>query len=239
MDNFFTIIPFLLPLWFLYIAYKQYQDKKAGRLQKRTSKFEKYEWYKYLRIIYVERGVVKFWSAIWYFPLLLSSALFIVGLSSSMLNYIFPAVHLSEMNYEKGVIQSISVHRRSVDSLILKKEDGSLLDFYIRIHGNEQEELVGKPVRIYYALTRIGTGFFDQVYEVMLDKKSIREFPYSYDDEVYLRSNITLTKNSFIVMILCVFLIWIQNRKEKPYHRLYRLQRYKKLKKIFDIEEGS
>ena len=234
MDSFFIIIPFLVPLWIMYIAYKQYQDKKAGRLKKGTSRFEKYGWYRYLRIIYVERGVVKFWSAIWYIPLLFASVSFSAGLYLSILSYIFPPLTLSEMNYENGVIQSISIQRKMADSLVLKKEDGNLSNFYIRAYKNEQQKLVNKPITIYYAFNRTSSiSFGNIVYEVMVNKKSIRVTPYNYDKEVQSAKRlITLANNSLIVMMLSAFMIWIQNRKEKPYHRLYRLKRYKKLNNI-------
>ena len=237
MGNFFIIIPFLIPIWIMYIAYKQYQDKKAGRIQKRASRFEKYGWYKYLRIIYVERGILKFWSAIWYFPLLFAGIGFFAGLYLSTLNFIFPPLTLSEMNHENGVIKSISIQRKMADKLVLEKEDGSLSNFYIRVYKNEQQKLVNKPVTIYYAFNRTSSiSFGNIVYEVIVNKKSIRAVPYNYDKTVQSeKSLITLANNSLIIMVFSAFMIWIQNRKEKPYHRLYRLNRYKKLKKTLDI----
>jgi len=234
MDNLFIIIPFLIPLWVMYIAYKQYQDKKTGRLQKRTSRFEKYGWYRYLRTIYVERGVVKFWSAIWYFPLLFASASFSAGIYLSILSFIFPPLPLIKMNHATGVIQSISMHKKIADSLVFKQKNGEQLKFSIRAYNDEQKKLVGIPVTIYYAFNRTSSiSFGNIVYEVMENNKSIRTSPYSYDREIQsVKGLITLANNSFIVMMFSVFMIWIQNRKEKPYHRLYRLKRYKKLNNI-------
>jgi len=218
----------------MYIVYKQYQDKKAGRSQKRTSRFEKYGWYRYLRTIYVERGVVKFWSAIWYVPLLFASVSFSAGVYLSILSFIFPPLPLTKMHHMTGVIESISKHKKTADSLVFKQKNGKQLNFSIRAYNDEQKKLVGIPVTIYYAFNRTSSITFGNiVYEVMENNKSIRTLPYSLDSQIQsVKSLRALAKNSFIVMVLSIFMIWIQNRKEKPYHRLYRLKRYKKLNNI-------
>lgn len=236
MENFFIIIPFLVPLIVMYIAYKQYKNKKQAvtEFEKRLAWFERNRWLKYIKTIYIDRGVVKFFSAIWYVPLFFTSIGAFIGLYLSILNYIFPPLPLSEMNYKKGVIKSIHVNKKTADSLVFQQDDGDTLNFYIRVYGNEQNKLVGKPVQIYYAFNRTSSiSFGDIVYEVMKNNKSIRDYPYDYQKSLESDEKMKyFGLYSFYIALLSAFMIWIQNSKEKPYHRLYRLNRYKKLQKL-------
>ena len=72
MNNFFIIIPFLVPLMVMFSIYKQYKNKRntVKDYEKKLAWFEKNKWLRYIKTIYIDRGVVKFWSAIWYVPLL-------------------------------------------------------------------------------------------------------------------------------------------------------------------------
>ena len=234
MDNFFIIIPFLIPLWVMYITYKQYQDKKAGRLQRRTSRFEKYEWYRYLRIIYVERGVVKFWSAIWYIPLLFCSVFGVISILGYFQDSIFPPIPLKQMQTKMGTISSIQLRKKMDDLLILKTDKDETLTYSIRSTKKEAKRLFHKKVKIWYTKGWSSTFSIDNIiYQVRIDGRKTSKYPYDYQhhlstDKSFLNFGIIC----IYITLFSLFIIWIQNRKEKPYHRLYRLKRYKKLQKL-------
>ena len=236
MDNFFIIIPFLVPLMLMYIVYKQYKNKRNAveEYEKRLAWFEKNRWLQYIKTIYIDRGVVRFWSAIWYVPLFFGTLGFISGLWITIENFILPPIPLKQMDYKDGVIQSIKLAKKTADSLVFQQDNGNELHFYIRTDKNEKTNLIGKPVRIYYALNRTSIlTFGDIVYEVTENNKSIRARPYSYERAIKYNEGMNkFTLYSFFLMVIAAFMIWIQNRDEKPYHRLYRLKRYKKLQKL-------
>lgn len=236
MDNFFIIIPFLIPIILIFVAYRQFKNKKnvVAEYEERLKWFEKNKWLRYIKTIYIDRGVVKFWSAIWYVPLFFGTLGFISGLLISIENFILPPIPLKQMDYKDGVIQSIKLAKKTADSLVFQQDNGNKLHFYIRTDKNEKTNLIGKPVRIYYTINRTSIlTFGDIVYEVIENNESIRARPYSYERAIKLNEGMNnFTLYSFFLMVIAALLIWIQNREEKPYHRLYRIKRYKRLQKL-------
>ena len=237
MDNFFIIIPFLVPLMLMYIVYKQYKNKRNAveEYEKRLAWFEKNRWLRYIKTIYIDRGVVKFWSAIWYVPLLFCSFIGITLLVGSLESLILPPLPLDKMQTQVGTIELIKERRNMFDLLVLKTEKGKELSFFIRSCSKKRQHMIlNKKVKIWFS--KSWSSLFsikNEVYEITLNGKSLRTQPYSYKQKIEAnKKDLNFALDCLYVAFFSAFMIWIQNRKEKPYHRLYRLKRYKKLQKL-------
>lgn len=234
MDNFFIIIPFLVPLWLMYIAYKQYKNKKNAveEYEKKLAWFEKNKWLRYIKTIYIDRGVVKFWSAIWYVPLLFCSVFGIISTLGYFQDSIFSPIPLDKMQIQTGKIVSIKLRKKMKDILILKINQNKQVVYAINSSQSEVKQLLHKNVKVWYT-KGWSSGFTMEniVYDITINEKSIRKYPYDYEHYLEVnKSSFNFALTCIYITLLSLFAIWIQNRKEKPYHRLYRLNRYKKLK---------
>jgi len=236
MDNFFIIIPFLIPLMVMFTIYKQYKNKKNAveEYEKRLAWFEKNRWLRYIKTIYIDRGVVKFWSAIWYVPLLFCSVFGVAIVLGYFQDSIFPPVPLKQMKVQTGKIVSIQLRRKMRDLLILKTDRNETVTYSIASSKKEVKRLVNKKVKIWYTKGWSSAFSIDNIiYQVKIDGQNTSKYPHDY------KHNLSTEKSFLNFGITCIyitffslFMIWIQNRKEKPYHRLYRLKRYKKLQKL-------
>jgi hypothetical protein len=237
MDSFFIIIPFLVPLWVMYVVYKQYKNKKDAveDYEKRLAWFEKNKWLRYIKTIYIDRGVVKFWSAIWYVPLLFCTFIGLTFLIISLESLILPPLPLDKMQTKVGIIKIIKERRNMFDLLVLETKKGKDFSFFIRSCSKERKShIINKKVKIWFSKSwNTLFSISNEVYEITIDGRSIRERPYSYQQKIKDNTkNLNLMLNCLYIALFSAFIIWIQNRKEKPYHRLYRLKRYKKLQKL-------
>jgi hypothetical protein len=237
MDNFFIIIPFLVPLMVMYIAYKQYKNKRnaVAEYEKRLAWFEKNRWLRYIKTIYIDRGVVKFRSAIWYVPLLFCFFIGITLLVGSLESLILPPLPLDKMQTQVGTIELIKERRNMFDLLVLKTEKGKELSFFIRSCSKKRQPMIlNKKVKIWFS--KSWSSLFsikNEVYEITVNGKSLRTQPYIYKQKIEAnKKDLNFALDCLYIAFFSAFMIWIQNRKEKPYHRLYRLKRYKKLQKL-------
>ena len=233
MELFYTILPFIVPLLVLIQIYHNYKNRKKVK-EKKTSKFEQYKLYRYLKTIYVERGIVKFWSAIWYVPLLFGSVFGIVSIFGHFQDSFFPPIPLEKMQTQTGTIESVQL-RRNMDAILVLKNDQNKQAVYA-IHTTQKEAklLLHKKAKVWYT-KGWSSGFTVEniIYEITNNEKSIRYFPYNYEhhlevDKEFLNFTLTLS----YICLFSLFMIWVQNRKELPAHRLYRLKRYQKLQKL-------
>ena len=237
MNNFFIIIPFLVPLMVMYIVYKQYKNKrKAVEIyEKRLAWFEKNKWLRYIKTIYIDRGVVKFWSAIWYVPLLFCTFIGITFMVGSLESLVLPPLPLDQMQTKVGIIKTIKERRNMFDLLVLETKKEKEISFFIRSCSKERRALlINKKVKIWFS--KSWSGLFsikNEVFEITVNGRSIREKPYSYKQKIkHNKKELNFALNCLYIALFSAFIIWIQNRKEKPYHRLYRLQRYRKLQNL-------
>ena len=221
----------------MYIIYKQYKNKRNAveEYEKRLAWFEKNRWLRYIKTIYIDRGVVKFWSAIWYVPLLFCSFIGITLLVGSLESLILPPLPLDKMQTQVGTIKLIKERRNMFDLLVLKTEKGKELSFFIRSCSKERQPMVlNKKVKIWFS--KSWSSLFsikNEVYEITANGKSLKAQPYSYKQEIEAnKKDLNFALDCLYIAFFSAFMIWIQNLKEKPYHRLYRLKRYKKLQKL-------
>ncbi len=221
----------------MYIVYKQYKNKKnaAEEYEKRLALFEKSKWLRYIKTIYIDRGVVRFWSAIWYVPLLFCSVFGIVGLIGHFQGMFFPPISLKKMIKEKGIVQSIQFRKKMDDSIVFKpnNSDGAI-SYSIHDIKKASTKILYKPVQIWFTKGWSSAFSIDNIiYQIKLDGEQVPI--YSYDYKRHLKVNqmsLNFALDCLYIAFFSAFMIWIQNLKEKPYHRLYRLKRYKKLQKL-------
>jgi hypothetical protein len=237
MDNFFIIIPFLVPVMVMYIVYKQYKNKRNAveEYEKRLAWFEKNRWLRYIKTIYIDRGVVRFWSAIWYVPLLFCTILGTTGLIGHIQGMFFPPIPLKQMSKQEGVIQSIQF-RKKMDDLIIFKPKNSNRTIAYSIHDIKKvsSRILHKPVQIWFTRGWSSAFSIDNIiYQIKLDEERVPIYSYNYKRRLKVNQmSLTFALNCLYIAFFSAFMIWIQNRKEKPYHRLYRLKRSKKLQKL-------
>lgn len=237
MELFYTILPFIVPLLVLIQIYHNYKNRNKVE-EKKTSKLEKYKLYRYLKTIYVERGIVKFWSAIWYVPLLFCSVFGIIIIFTQFQQSIFSPISLEKMQTETGTIESIQLRKSMKDILVLKIGHNKQVVYAINSSQKEAKLLLHKKAKVWY--TKGWSSVFSVeniIYDITINGKSIREYPYDY--KRHLESNkdfLNFGLACIYIAFFSLFIIWIQNRKELPVHRLYRLKRYQKLQKIKGVK---
>ena len=150
MEIFFTIIPFIVPVLVMIELYRRYKNKDKPR--KKISKLKRYWHNSYIRLIFIERGVVKFWSAIWFVPLGFSFVFGIITLYLSIFSTVFPPLPLKMMNTKQGIIESISLMRKTADALVFKNQDGTYENFSIRTNKDEMKQLENYTPGVEYPL---------------------------------------------------------------------------------------
>ena len=172
MNNFFIIIPFLVPLMVMFTIYKQYKNKRNAveDYEKRLAWFEKNKWLRYIKTIYIDRGVVKFWSAIWYVPLLFCSVFGVISILGYFQNSVFPPIPLKQMQTQTGKIISIQLRRKMSDLLILKTDKNETVTYSIRSSKKEVKRLFHKNVKIWYTKGWSSAFSIDNIiYQVNVD----------------------------------------------------------------------
>lgn len=230
METFWTIIPFIVPLLVLSELYRRYKNKNEPKEKKTVSKLEKYKFYRYLKLIFIERGVVKFWSAIWYVPLffsLIGTVTFVGELKDS----VFPPLPLEKMQTKEGVIKSIILRKNIDDLLILSLKSGKNEEFVIRnSFAEEVNYLLNKKVKVWYSRGWSSAFSIDNIiYEITLDGKSIRKHQYDFGKVLEVRNSVrSFAMYCLYILLFSIFMIWIQNRKELPAHRLYKKNKEEK-----------
>ncbi len=205
MEFFWIVLPFITIFLIGRIVYDNYKSKYK---EKKASKLRQYWLDSYIRLIFVERVNLRPITGVWLIPLFFSVILGVATFVITLEYLVYPALPLKEMQTENGIIKSVILRKKMQDLLILTTEDGNDKTFVYTAFKGEVNTLANQRVKVWYSRgwnTAFSTG--DIIYEITKDKKTVRNFSYSF----YKR-------------------IEIQNRKERPVHRLYRIKLYKKNK---------
>lgn len=240
MDNFFSILPFLVPLLVLYTLYKQYKDKKAGIVQekRKVSKLNKYGWFRYIKLVFGTRVMYRQSTAIWFVPLGFS---FVFGMGTFYINLthlVYPPIPLEKMITEKGIIKSIVKRRKMDDLLILTTEDGKDKEFAFISWTGEEKTLLNQSVRVWYSKGMSSAYTVDNIiYELTRNGKTIRKYPYDYEHRLGTQKSAwVFTKYCLYTTLFSLLMIWIGNRKELPVHRLGRIKVNKRRKELDNVK---
>jgi hypothetical protein len=220
MDNFFSILPFLVPLLVLYTLYKQYKDKKAGIVQekRKVSKLNKYGWFRYIKLVFGTRVMYRQSTAIWFVPLGFSFVFGTVTLYINLTHLIYPTLPLEEMTRENGKDKQFAFDSFAGEVDILPK--------------------LNQSVKVWYAKSMSSAYTVDNIiYEITKDGKTIREYPYDYEQRLEMdKSWWNFTKYCLYISLFSLLMIWIGNRKELPVHRLGRIKVNKRRKELDNVK---
>lgn len=229
METLLSILPFVVLFLIgrnIYVKYKELKEKK--KIEKSVSFFEKYQWYRYIKLVFGTRVLYRQSTAIWYVPF---GFAFVFGGASLFVNLgtlVYPPLPLEKMQTETGTIESIHLRKSMKDILVLKIDQNKQVVYAINSSQKETKQLLHKKAKIWYHRGwSSGFSIDDIIYEITLDGKSIRKYPYDY--ERYIETNIlswNFTKYCFYIVLFSALMIWIGNRKELPVHRLNRMRRY-------------
>jgi hypothetical protein len=240
MEILLSILPFVVLFLIgrnIYVKYKEVKEKK--KIQKSISFFEKYQWYRYIKLVFGTRVWYRQSTAIWYVPF---GFAFVFGAASLFVNVgslVYPPLPLEKMQTKDGVIKSIVLRKKIDDLLILNMKNGKDDKFAFRNASVEEANfLLNKEAKVWYHRGwSSGFSIDDIIYEITLDGKSIRKYPYDY--ERYIETNIlswNFTKYCFYIVLFSALMIWIGNRKELPIHRLNRIKFNKQRREQEDAE---
>jgi hypothetical protein len=219
--------PFLIIL----ILYKKYKNSEKEEVPK-PSWFAQTNFFKYVKLVFVTRVNLRPWTAIWYVPLILSSlGSFTIG--PVIMAAIYPPLPLEKMQTQEGIIQSI-IDRKKMDGLlVLKTKNNEDKEFAIEnVSEEEPTALRNKEVKIWYSRGFSSLYTIDNiVYEITVNGKSIREYPYNYKRVLEVNKSFqNFAKYCFYTVLFSILMMWIPNRNELPIHRLNRMKLHKKNK---------
>lgn len=232
MELFWIIIPFLIPLIIVGGMYRDYKNQDVVKVEK-PSWLEKQSFYQYIKLVFYTRPqYYRPSSLIWYYPMIMSLALFSASFCLHITDAIYPPLPLEKMQTQQGVIESITLRKKMDDLLVLRRYDGVREEYAYRTSENRIPLYIDKNVTVYYH-----TGFSslfsidNQIHQIVTnDTHTILDlFPYDYERHLQtIRGSWTLTKYVFLVAVFSAFMLWRANRKELPIHRLNRIKRNRK-----------
>jgi hypothetical protein len=230
MELFLNIIPFIVIFLISIQIYKQIKNKNKTEKNNSVLKPSKYKLINYLKAVFLQRGTVKFLSAIWYVPFTIAFVLMVTFIIIGIETLIFPPIPLEKMHTQEGVIESIQLRKKMDSLLILRTDDNKKLDFSIYTREEEKSVLQNKRVKLWYQRGMSSLYTVDNIIqEITINDQSIRLYQYSYEKALKNEArDLKIVVNSFYVLVFSAFMIWVQNIKEKPYHRLARMQQYKR-----------
>lgn len=232
MELFWKIIPFIIPLLIMIVAYQQYKNKgKEISTAKKPSWLERQPWYQYIKLVFYTRVFYRQWTAIWHVPLFFSIVFGFGTLVSNLTYLIYPPLPLEKMQKQQGVIESVVIRKKMDDLLILRNSNGVQESYAYRLYGSDNKYL-DQNVTVFYSKGFSSLFSMDNIiYQIITnDTHTILDpLPYDYERVLQLqRSFWKFTKYCFYVAIFSAFMIWIFNRKELPIHRLNRMKLHKK-----------
>lgn len=233
MELFWTIIPFLIPLWIFVILIVKYRNGVKEEVLK-PSWLVQTKFVKYVVLVFFTRVELRRWTGIFYLPFILG----FVGsfaIAPIIQDEIYPPLPLEKMHTQEGLIKSITERKKMHDLLILEIKNNKYREFGVFESRNQGLFLVlNKKVKVWYS-----RGFsslyttHDIIHEVTIEGKSVMRHPYDYKRSLEVnRSFQNFAKYSFYLALFSVLMIWIPNRKELPIHRLNRMKLYKKAKGV-------
>ncbi|MBU0631801.1 hypothetical protein KKA17_04080 [bacterium] len=240
MEILLSILPFIVLFLIgrsIYVKYKELKERK--KIQKPVSVFEKYQWSRYIKLVFGTRVWYRQSTAIWYVPFGFAFAFGGASLFVNLGSLVYPPLPLEKMQTKDGVIKSIVLRKKIDDLLILSTKDGIDEKFAIRnASAQEAKSLLNKEAKVWYHRGWSSGFTIDNIiYEITLDGKSIRKYPYDY--ERYLETNMlswNFTKYCFYIVLFSALMIWIPNRKELPIHRLNRIKFNKQRREQENVE---
>lgn len=235
MEYFLAILSFLVIILITRNIYLKYKESKKKKIVKEpVSGLNKYGWYCYLKLVFIERVRLKnsILEAILFLTLAFSIILTLSGFITKIETFIYPELPLAKMQTKDGVIKSMKIRRKMADLLVLTTDNGQDIEFAIYTKEREIEILLNQRVKVWYRLDWSSIYSIENyIKEITIDNKSIRLFSFNYEktlmnDKKYWN----FTKYCFYIALFSALILWIQNRKELSIHRLNRMKLYIKNK---------
>lgn len=131
-----------------------------------------------------------------------------------------PLLKFEELEIEKGIVVAVSTPRRGDNTITLLLDNDKKRVFQINSQRNLKEKILNKKVTVYYQNIWFVIKFVDMALDIEVDNVLIKDYKNRYyknslgDKEEALPWIIYCV----IIMILCIFFIWLMNRKELPIH---------------------
>lgn len=228
MDILFKALAILTPMfmiWSFYYRYKHQDDAPP-----KPSWLEKQPFVQYFFLVFVERIRLRSASAFFFLPMFMGIFLGTLTLISCISNLVVPPIPLEQMSTKQGIIESITIHKKMMSSLLLRLPDGTKEEFAyypVRPVGHYLDQ----NVTVYYA-RGWSSGFTIDNCINQIEQSGTHLILHAYDYErklAFAKGKWTFTKYCFYTAAFSMLIIWLLNRKELPIHRLNRIKLNRKL----------